>query len=59
MGAAHSFLYPINSPDDLKKELCTAIYKTRERILEQLEVEKIVQGDKPIPKPIISGPGGN
>ncbi|QQS48236.1 MAG: TIR domain-containing protein [Acidobacteriota bacterium] len=58
MGAPHSFLYPVNSPDDLKKELLTAIYKTRERILEQLEVEKIAFGDKPIAKPIISGPGG-
>lgn len=59
MGAANSFLYPVSSPDDLRKQLCLAIYKTRERILEQLNVEKIALGEKPMPKPIIAGPGGN
>ena len=59
LGASCSFLCPVNTLDDFKLGLFTALYKARERILEKLKVEKIAKGIKPIPKPIIAGPGGN
>ena len=57
-GGEHSFLYPISSSEDFKNGLVTALYKTRDLILEQIQIEGLSRTLEPKIRPIMTGSGG-